>query len=1213
MRQFFTTIILTFGLLTSLTAQTNTFNPWKPVAPESMNLPADAKRSLQPVASKTFQLDYANLRTVLQQAPMEFSAAAEQHPLMLDLPQADGSVRRYKVWESPIMAPELYAKYPEIRNYAGVAADGSGDIVRLGVGYTGFHAFMADATTGAVQSVRPYADNQQKFYMAYRLKDLPNDMGTGQAVACGVTDDVLFDPASLIADQAVADRGSAPVQLKKYRAAIAAKGEYTEFFGGTAQLALSAINIAMEFINMLLERDLDVRFEVIANNDQIIFLDKNTDPYTGDTVGDWMSQNPGAINPIIGVGSYDVGHVFAQYVTGNQVGVVSGRTCNNVTKGRGCSSASNPATEYFYLVAAHEMCHQLSGSHTWSNCPPNDDQLAAGTAYEPGSGSTIMSYAGSCSGGNNVQGDNDPYYHIASILQVQNFVAQGEGNTCGTSMTTTNNPPDATISIPNNLSIPILTPFQLTGSGSDPDGDPLTYCWEEYDLGPVSQLGSPIGNAPAFRSYEPVSTPTRIFPRLQLVLSGGSSNSEVLPDTTRNFTFRMTVRDNRTGGGGVDWAEIKFKSTYTAGPFRVMYPNTNTVTWNVGEYQTVTWDVANTDVAPVNCKTVNILLSTNAGNSFPIVLASGVPNIGRYCIQVPDNATSGARIRIEAADNIFFDVSNSNFKIQQPTLAAFSFCPASLKDQACLPAEYTLEISTDDGNGSTDPITFSATGLPADATATFTPNPVMPGQATTLKIDFGANPQEGTFDLNVEGTANGSVKSSTVTITVVKNDFSALALETPVNGAQNVDFAPTLFWNGIVDADKYEVQVASSPSFEPATILATNINVIPDSFKVPTNLGDGTVCYWRVRPINDCGAGNWTKTYVFVTRIQNCFSSTASDLPKIIPTSVSTVESKITISTGGAVSDVNVKKVAGSHQFFKELEVHLISPTGIDVLLFTDKCGGTSGNFNIGFDDSGSAGFPCPANNGNLYVPAQPLSAINGQDAAGIWTLRVKDNVNGSSGQLTAFELELCSGVALNAPFLVNNNLLQVTPGGNGAVSTDLLKVDDPNNGPAELTFTLMSVPANGDLRKSGSNPLQPGDQFTQADIDNGAIRYYDYGISSDMEHFDFSATDGEGGLVSGTFDIQPLPVGTTNPVNDVAFELAPNPAHSFIRLSVAEALGSDSHVTLFNAAGQQLRSWMLPQGATVLTLDIAGLPEGVYAVSVQNDEARGVKKIVVR
>lgn len=238
---------------------------------------------------------------------------------------ADGSMRTFKVVESPVMAPELSAKFPAIHTYSGTATDGSGAIVRLGVGYNGFHAFIFGDHLG-IQSVRPYAEGQHAVYMAYKISDLPRD---ATKFICGTDDfeSFLQNENTQSGPMAVAERGAEPVQLKVYRAAIAAKGEYSVFHGGTKPLVLSAITVAMNFINAILERDFDVRYQLIASNDAIIFLDPATDPYSGVTVGDWMMQNPEAINPIIGINSYDVGHVFSQYSTGNSVGVVSGRVC----------------------------------------------------------------------------------------------------------------------------------------------------------------------------------------------------------------------------------------------------------------------------------------------------------------------------------------------------------------------------------------------------------------------------------------------------------------------------------------------------------------------------------------------------------------------------------------------------------------------------------------------------------------------------------------------------------------------------------------------------------------------------------------------------------------------------------------------------------------------------------------------------------------------
>ncbi len=1217
MRQFLTLSLL-FGLFLPLFGQNVAPNFWTPVKPESISLPPSAERKINPSQIHTFQLDYASLKSALTQAPMEFTAAARQQPVMLSLPLADGSLRNFRVWESPVMAPELMTKFPAIRTYAGSADDDSGLTVRLGVDYNGFYAYIFNQQ-GNAQIVRPYSDGTSDFYMTYRQEDLSG--GQDAQFHCGVnSNDVPLNPtaASATPDQTVTERGAAPVTLRKYRLAVVTQGEYAQFHGGTKPLVMSAIVQAVNYIVNIQERDWAVRLELIPNNDTLIFLDPATDPYMGGgLIPNWIGDNPGAINPRVGINNYDIGHLFSR--VNNPTGIyVAGQAnlasvCSQFEKAIAGSSLPEPIGEDFYLIVAHEMGHQFSANHTFNSCPSSAGQTSGQTAYEPGGGSTIMGYT--VCDPDNIGGGRGDYFHVINLIEVTNFLTQGGGNTCGEAIVTDNNTPEVSIPLTDGFFIPIGTPFTLTGNVTDQDGDDLSYCWEQFDLGPTSSLGQPTGDAPIFRSYPPADDPSRTFPRLNNIVFNNLNNEEVLPTYSRNLTFKLTARDNHPGAGGVTSAEVKFKATDKAGPFVVKYPNSSAVTWYVGEYQTVEWDVANTDKDPVNCQKVDILLSTNNGLGYQVVLASGVPNTGRYCIQVPNNTTNNARIRVQATENVFFDISNVGFKLLQPVAPDFSFCAGPATKLACAPTSASMEISTNAVSGFSDPITLTAIGLPAGATATFSPNPVMPGETSTVTVDFSDQAPEGSFTLTVEGTAASSTRSFGLPFEVVQNDFSTMAHQTPVYGAQSVDLAPWLRWNGAADADKYGIQVATSPSFEQSVLLYTNDNLTLDSFKIPALLAEGQVIYWRVRPINDCGPGPWLEPFVFVTKVQNCATLVATDLPKNISANgTPTVESKITVTGAGtSLADVNVKKVQGNHDFMRDLEVRLISPAGTNILLFKDKCGSYSGGFNIGFDDSGNGTFACPPpQNGTFAKPTDPLSTLNGQDANGVWTLRVKDNEFSSGGQVAGFELQLCSGVSLNAPFIVNNNPLQLPGGTNEVIGENLLKVEDPNNSPGQLLFTIVTIPRNGILSITGA-PFQPGAQFTQDDINNGLLRYYDYGWNLGNDDFRFTVTDGEGGLVSGTFSIQPSTVSTKEPLGSIAFGLAPNPAGESVRLYVTEALDTDSRVTLFNTSGQQLRSWSLGSGSTTLLLDIADLPQGVYAVAVENEKGRGVKKVVIQ
>jgi len=292
------------------------------------------------------------------------------------------------------------------------------------------------------------------------------------------------------------------------------------------------------------------------------------------------------------------------------------------------------------------------------------------------------------------------------------------------------------------------------------------------------------------------------------------------------------------------------------------------------------------------------------------------------------------------------------------------------------------------------------------------------------------------------------------------------------------------------------------------------------------------------------------------------------------------------------------------------MEFTLVGPDGTAVALSKDKCGGYNGQFKFGFDDASPTAFTCPPSTGVAFKPSAALSVFNGKNSTGAWTLRAKDNTISSGGNLAAFELELCSSAALNAPFIVNNNTLQLPSGTNAPIPNTLLKAEDANNSAAQLTFTLVTVPQKGELQVNGAAAL-PGKQFTQADLDNGTLRYFDFGGSA-SEQFRFVVTDGEGGFVTGTFVIKPL-VGVFEPRQQLAFDLAPNPATESLRVFFGESLSGEARLSLFNTAGQQMQSVVLPNGTLNHLLDVAALPDGVYIVTVQSERASGARKVVIR
>ncbi|MCX7612554.1 MAG: M12 family metallo-peptidase, partial [Ignavibacterium sp.] len=601
-----------------------------------------------------YQLNINALTNLLSDVPMEFTADATRRAKIIYIPMPDGSFQRFRFVESPVMSPELQRKAPHTRTFLGYGIDDKYASVRFDFTPNGFHAMIL-SPNGRV-FVDPYSKGDIENYISYYTRDYHNSNK--------IRDCELDAPEDRVNEinyllQNVETRLIGP-QLRTYRLALACTGEYATFHGGTITSVRAAMVTSVNRVVGVYEKELGIRMVLVPNNDTLIFLDPNTDPYTNNSGTAMLSQNQTTIDSRIGSANYDIGHVFS---TGGG-GVASlACVCVNGLKARGVTGSPQPVGDPFDIdYVAHEMGHQFGANHTFNSVTGScSGNRVASKAYEPGSGSTIMAYAGIC-GSDNLQNFSDPYFHVASYDEIVVYTNNGTGNSCAQITNTGNSAPIVTVPS-GGFYIPRSTPFSLTGSATDPNGDPLTYDWQQYDLGPAGTWNNPSGNAPIFRVWNPTTSPTRTFPRLQNLLNNTTPVGEVMPTYSRTLTFRMVVRDNRAGGGGVDYAQIQFQVDGNSGPFQVTYPNTNLTLPGLST-QTITWDVANTNLAPVNCSSVNIHLSLDGGNTFPILLASNTPNDGSETVTLPANQTTQARIRVEAVGNIFFDISNVNFSIQ---------------------------------------------------------------------------------------------------------------------------------------------------------------------------------------------------------------------------------------------------------------------------------------------------------------------------------------------------------------------------------------------------------------------------------------------------------------------------------------------------------------------------------------------------------------------
>ena len=613
-------------------------------------LAGQGARQMVPTRYRTLALDEAALAAVLAAAPLEGVVTALTSPAILTLPLPDGTYGRFSFVNAPIMEPALAAKFPEISTYLGQGIDDRAATVRFDRTPEGFHAMIL--APGGTVIIDPYRRGDTTHYLSYFHDAAPPPVGTLFAEAAA-------DLAAAPPAPAAGPHTPSGTQLRTYRIAVAATGEYTAYHGGTVPLAMAAVTTSLNRIVGLFEREVAVRLVLVANNNLVIYTNAATDPYTDGNPSAMVTENQTTLDAVIGNANYDVGHVFGG-AGGGGLGV--GPACEFFgNKGRGATSYSSPGGDYFDIqLVAHELGHQFNAPHSFNGTTGScGSSRAAGGAYEPGSGSTIMGYAGIC-GAENLQARSDPYFHTSSLEQMIAYTTTGQGSTCGTVSATGNNPP--VVNAGPSFTIPQGTAFKLTGSATDPDGDRLTYTWEQFNLGAAAPPNTDDGTRPIFRSFLPSLSPARFFPHLYDIVNNTTTLGESLPTTNRTLTFHLTARDNRAGGGGVDYGTVNIPVTTSAGPFLVTAPNT-AVSWPGGSAQTVTWNVASTTAAPVSCANVNILLSLDGGTSFATTLLANTPNDGTQGITVPNLSTTQARVQVECATNIFFDMSNVNFTI----------------------------------------------------------------------------------------------------------------------------------------------------------------------------------------------------------------------------------------------------------------------------------------------------------------------------------------------------------------------------------------------------------------------------------------------------------------------------------------------------------------------------------------------------------------------
>ncbi len=661
-------VALFFSILVNPSAASDSIQIWTDSTNNKGS--AIAKRSSQidlsllPDEYRLLQLDETQMRSTLlrqqnRKAPLRKTqgSAPVTDSQRVELPLPDGRMLPVSIRQNSVMAPALAAQFPQIRTWRIESESNNGVYGVVDMTEHGFHAmlFMPDGTRVFVD---PRQSGNKTYYISYLDKHYhPADKEPHQ---CALTSQTLSSyPAASRASQTSAVRSGE--NLRTYRLAMAATGEYTAYHGGTVAGAMSAIVTTISRVNMIYERDLAIKLELVANNQVLIRTDKTT--YSNSDPIAMLTENQTQLDSLIGSSNYDIGHVVS---TGYGGIAYLGSACSN-SKAGGVTGSPTPETDAFDIdFVAHEIAHQLGGSHTFNsetgNCGAGNRYSPM--AFEPGSGTTILAYAGIC-GVNNTQNNSDAMFHIKSIEQITQFVEDPtQGGACGIQTSLNNAQP--LVNAGSNYTIPANTPFELRGSGSDPDGDVLTYSWEQVDAGGVSDIDVVLSDNAIFRTFLPQPEPVRIFPTLENILNNTASKGETLPDISRVMNFSLAVRDQK---GGVNSDQMVI-NVVNSDAFKITSHNTP-ATLKADSSTTITWDVAGTDATPVSCPAVNILLSTDEGQCFSDLLGYSTNNDGSERITIPADvpASSYARFKVKCANSIFFDISDANLTITSDALA----------------------------------------------------------------------------------------------------------------------------------------------------------------------------------------------------------------------------------------------------------------------------------------------------------------------------------------------------------------------------------------------------------------------------------------------------------------------------------------------------------------------------------------------------------------
>lgn len=1101
LNKYFIFTLLTFFTIVFTSAQQSD-KLWQKRIESEVDNDSKIERRSVPAAFEVFNLDINNLKQQLVNSPKRKESSAKSSTI-ISFPNEHGNLEKYEVFEASILEEGLQNKFPSIKSYIGKSIENPGTIIRFSLSTIGLHGMIMNGNSGAVY-IDPYTANKES-YIVYSKNNVPKT----SSFDCQVLEENIVSKdalQNLSAKSLNANDG----KLRTFRLAIATTGEYSLFqlvYNGVSsnatyiervEVVLSAINATMTRVNAIFERDVSLTMKLVANNASIIFFDPANDGFTNDDGSVLINESQTIIDARIGSENYDIGHTFS---TGGG-GLATLNSPCTTSKAKGITGSSFPIGDTYDIdFVAHEMGHQYGANHTF-----NSDEGSCGggninsaTAIEPGSGSTIMGYAGLCAP-ENVQSQSDDYFHLVSIKEMWSNITLGSSG-CGAITTTGNTAP-----VVNDLlsyTLPISTPFVLDATATDVNSsDNLTYTWEQLDKEQV--IAPPIStatNGPAFRSVAPSTSSKRYFPNQNTVIEGLLFNTwEMLPTVARTMKFGVNVRDNNLNGGQTASKETVLTFDGSSGPFKVT-SQASTVVWNSGETKTITWNVANSNKAPVNCANVNIKLSVDGGYTFPYTLKSNVANNGTASIEVPNVTSAKARIKVESVGNIFYAINQADLSIQAKEFT-MNFTSTDVK--ACKTTNAVYNFTYNTFLGFNEVTTFSATGNPAGTTVSFSPVSATANNTNVQVTVSGLSTiNVGNYTFNVVGTSatTSMVKTSVLKLNVFDAIITAPVLSDPINNAIGITKPYSLNWVSDVNAESYEIQISNDENF---TSITEETSVAINMF-APQLLAVNTMYYWRVRSLNSCGTSSYSAIFNFTTANEVCSIHSSSDIPKTLPTSgANIITSTLNITSNKLITDVKVT-LNITHTWLSDLTLELISPKGVSVLLSTGNGGDGDNYTNTTFDDAASISIKNgTAPFSGTFKPQVPLSYLKNTESSGEWTLKITDSEDGDGGALNSWSIDVCG--------VINNS----SDDDNDGVSNDIDQCPNTAAGNSVDAFGCFKFPENN-FRIETFGETCPNRANGQIKI--LAQKTYNYSTTINGVAYNFTTNNNVVSLAPGTYD----------------------------------------------------------------------------------------------